>query len=270
MRTAGGDAWCYMAQQSDQRGFLGLGFVVESEDDLREAVEKHGATPVRALDMPGGGWSVTLTNPEGLKIDLVTGIHEGQPAKPQPYLRLNAPGQYTRLTDPQSHRELGPATLFRLGHIGLFVKDYATSVAWFEDVLGMKRSDSLHPGNPAVPIVGFYRLAHGKDWVDHHTLFFGQSDKTDVHHISFEVQDYEAQFRTHRWLEQRGWELNWGVGRHPLGCHVFDVWFDPDRNRFETFSDTDLVNCDHQPGHYDIHTQDMDLWSSDSPERYFT
>jgi catechol 2,3-dioxygenase-like lactoylglutathione lyase family enzyme len=269
MRTSGGDAWSYRARQADQRGFLGLGFTVEGEADLAEAVERRGATPIRELDTPGGGLGVTLTGPDGLQVDLVTGVRREEPSLPAPQLRMNAPGERSRLADPQSHRELGPAALFRLGHIGLFVKDFRATATWLEQVLGMKRSDSLHPGNPAVSIVGFYRLDHGKEWVDHHTLFLGQSDRTDAHHISFEAQDYEAQFRAHRWLEKQGWEPNWGVGRHPLGSHVFDVWFDPDRYRFETFSDTDLVNSDHQPGHYDVHTQEMDMWSSDSPERYF-
>lgn len=269
MRTSGGDAWCYKAERAEGRRFLGLGFAVEGRDDLLEAVERHGATSIRELDSPGGGLGVTLTNPEGLKVDLVTGVKGVKSQLPAPQLKLNAPGERTRHANPQSRRELGPPVLFRLGHVGLFVRDFRTSAAWFESVLGMKCSDSMHPGNPAVSIVGFYRLDHGKDWVDHHTLFFGQSDKTDAHHISFEVQDYETQFRAHRWLETQGWEANWGVGRHPLGSHVFDVWFDPDRYRFETFSDTDLVNCDHQAGHYDVHTQDMDMWSSDSPERYF-
>lgn len=269
MRTSGGEAWSYMALQSDRRGFVGLGFAVESEYDLAEAVTKHGATPMCKLDTPGGGLGVTLTGPDGLKVDLVTGISGSKPCPPLPSLKLNAPGDHTRLDVPQIRRNLGPPTLFRLGHIGLFVKDYQATAAWLEDVFGMKRSDSMHPGNPDVFIVGFYRLDHGKERVDHHTLFLGQSDRTDVHHISFEVQDYEAQFRAHRWLAKQGWEPNWGVGRHPLGSHVFDVWFDPDRYRFETFSDTDLVNCDHTPGHHDVHDQEIDIWSSESPERYF-
>lgn len=270
MRTSGGDAWCYQAEQADSRAFLGLGFAVESEDDLNGAVAKHGATPVRELDTPGGGLGVTLAGPEGLRVDLVTSVRGEEPQQTLPQLRLNAPGERTRFTVPQNHRPLGPATLFRLGHVGLFVKDFRGMAAWLETVLGMKRSDSLHvPGKPDANIGGFFRLDRGKEWVDHHSLFLGQSNRSDVHHISFEAQDYEAQFRAHRWLEKQGWDLNWGVGRHPLGSHVFDVWFDPDRYRFESFSDTDLVNCDHQPGHYDAKTQTLDMWSSDSPERYF-
>lgn len=269
MRTVGGEPWCYRAEQGDERGFLGLGFTVSSKEDLERAVREHGASPVRDLDSPGGGIGVTLTSPEGMNVDLVWGVEPGEAGTPHPQLRHNAPGAYARHVQPQSSRPLQPATLFRFGHIGLYVKDFAKSFAWFTKVLGLTVSDTMHTGNPAQTIVGFLRIDRGATWVDHHTVFLAQSNKSDCHHISFEVQDYEAQFRAHRWLEKQGWKPNWGVGRHPLGSHVFDVWFDPDGYRFETFSDTDLVNCDHQPGHHDVHDQEMDAWSSDSPERYF-
>ena len=270
MRTSGGDSWCYRALQSDQPGFLGLGFVVDQEEDLTHAIEKHGATQMRKLDSPGGGVAVTLKSPEGIAIDLVYGISGEAPHEPHPELRLNTPGARTRHAAAQGKRPVGPAHLFRLGHVGLYTKNYQATVAWFEEVLNFTRSDSMHlPHQPDNIIAGFYRIDREGEWVDHHTVFFIQSDRADLHHSSFEVQDYEAQFRTHRWLLERGWEPNWGVGRHPLGSHVFDVWFDPDRYRFETFSDTDLVNRDHQAGHHDVINQEMDVWSSDPPDRYF-
>jgi catechol 2,3-dioxygenase-like lactoylglutathione lyase family enzyme len=271
MRTSGGDAWCYTAVKAPARGFLGLGFLVESRADLEEAVSKHGASPIRELTSPGGGQAVTLKTPDDITVDLVFGISRTAALPPEPSLNVNSPGAMGRLAKPQTHRPLGPARPLRLGHIGLFTKDFGKTVAWLEAVLGLKCTDVMHaPGNPNAAIVGFYRIDRGAAWVDHHTIFLGQGKAADLHHVSFEVQDYEAQFRTHRWLQQRGWELNWGVGRHPLGSHVFDVWFDPDRYRFETFSDTDLVNDDHKTGRYDVRTQDLDMWSSDPPDRYFT
>jgi catechol 2,3-dioxygenase-like lactoylglutathione lyase family enzyme len=270
MRTCGGEAWCYRAEQADERACLGLAFLTDSEADLHEAVEKQGASRVRELDSPGGGLAVSLTGPDGLTIDLVHGIAGDTPRDPHPDLCHNTPGARSRYADPQSNRPVGPAHLFRVGHVGLYVRDYGASSAWFENVLGLQRSDSMHlPFQPERTIGGFFRIDRGEEWVDHHSVFLVQSDRTDLHHVSFEVQDYEAQFRAHRWLESRGWEPNWGVGRHPLGSHVFDVWFDPDRYRFETFSDTDLVNRDHQAGHYDVRDQEMDAWSSDPPDRYF-
>ncbi|MFK7841795.1 MAG: VOC family protein [Sphingorhabdus sp.] len=269
MQTGGGDAWCYQAHRGE-RGFAGLGFLVENESDLEDAVKNHGASEIRKLETPGGGLGVTLTNPEGLKIDLVWGIEGDTPQEVQPELRLNTPAARTRFGEPQSTRPLGPASLYRLGHLGLFVKDYKTSAEWFEKTLGMKVSDSMHvPHNPDQTVVAFMRIDRGEHWVDHHAIFLAQSDKTDLHHISFEAQDFEAQARAHRWLLSRGWEPNWGIGRHPLGCHIFDVWFDPDRYRFETFTDTDLLNHDHPTGHHDISTHEMDAWSSKPPESYF-
>ena len=268
LRTGGGDAYCYRATRDD-RAFHGLGFLVEGEDDLAEAVRDHGASPIRSLDGPGGGRGVTLAGPEGLMIDLVHDI-AGDAQLPSPAaMRLNVPGAITRLATPQQRRDLAPPKLFRLGHIGLYVRSFADCATWFQDVLRLRISDTIHDGDPAQRIVGFFRVDRGTEHVDHHSLFLAQFGKTDCHHISFEVADFEAQFMAHRWLGSRGWTPNWGVGRHPLGSHVFDVWFDPDGYRFETFSDTDMVNDAHVPGNHDVHHAQMDLWSSDSPKRYF-
>lgn len=269
-KTAGGDAWCYRAELGTERGFLGLGFLVDDESDLHGAVSKNGATDVRQLETPGGGSGVTLTHPEGLKIDLVHGIEGDEPLAVQPELRPNTPAERTRYTEPQTHRPLGPTTLYRLGHVGLYTNDYRASVAWFEDTLGLVVSDAMHiPGNPQAVVVGFMRIDRGEDFVDHHQIFLAQDERSDVHHISLEVQDYEAQMVAHRWLLSQGHELNWGVGRHSLGSHVFDVWFDPDRFRFETFSDTDLINNTHPSGLHDISQNDLDLWSDKAPDSYF-
>jgi catechol 2,3-dioxygenase-like lactoylglutathione lyase family enzyme len=270
MRTSGGDAFCYIAELAAERAFQGMAFTVAQKTDLEEAVERHGASAIRRLETPGGGWGVTLTDPEGLRIDLVTGVTALAREISREPVSLNFPDQKSRIRSAQSTPNLGPATLFRLGHIGLYVKDFAIMTAWYQDVLGLRISDTLHaPHQPEAKIVGFLRVDRGAELVDHHTLFFGQFGKTDCHHISFESQDFEAQFVAHRWLATRGWEANWGVGRHPLGSHVFDVWFDPDRYRWESFSDTDVVDGDKVPGNFDIHDSQMDFWSSDSPERYF-
>jgi catechol 2,3-dioxygenase-like lactoylglutathione lyase family enzyme len=269
MRTSGGDAYSYVAEQSEKRRFQSISFLVEDHGDLEEALSEHGATPIKELGGPGGGSYVSLTCPEGITYNLVHGIKGGQPQEGHPPLRINAPVERSRFSEPQAGRPIGPAKLFRLGHVGLYVKDFAATSEWLQRTLGLRLSDQFYAGDPSNKVSGFLRLDRGEEWVDHHTIFLAQMGKTDCHHISFEVQDYEAQFRTHRWLKQQGWEPNWGVGRHPLGSHVFDVWFDPDRYRFETFSDTDLINSAHEAGTHSIANAEMDVWSSDPPDRYF-
>lgn len=272
MRTGGGDAFAYIAEKANKASFIGLAFEVESEDDLTSAVNEHNATPIRALNTPGGGHAVSLTDPNGFKIDLVHGIERIAPEPAYDQLVMNAPGQYIREERFEPKRPMAPAKLFRLGHVGLFVPSFMQTLPWYKDVLGLIPSDVYHiPGQPHVQIVGFCRLDRGEELVDHHVIALMQSQtgETACHHISFEAQDFEAQFMTHRYLESKEYELVWGVGRHPHGSHIFDVWRDPDRNRFETFSDTDRLKASDGSRVHNIAEVEMDVWSSDPPDRYF-
>ena len=73
----------------------------------------------------------------------------------------------------------------------------------------------------------------------------------------------------HRWLTRRQRTEIWGVGRHPLGSHVFDIWKDPNGFRYETFSDTDLLDASAITGLHAIQDMEMDLWSDRNVEIYF-
>ena len=104
MRTDGGDAYCYVAEQAAARGFTGLAFSVEGVGDLEEAIARHGASPIRDLDGPGGGKAVTLIDPEGLAFDLVCDIADEAPGDAPPRLALNTPGAMVRFDVAQSQR----------------------------------------------------------------------------------------------------------------------------------------------------------------------
>jgi len=270
MRTSGGDECAYVAIRGEEDAFLGLAFEAEDRAALDEAAARPGAGPVKALDLPGGGEGVALTDPDGNQVLLVHGMSRRAAGEPYPELLLNTPFEKRRLGRNQHARDRGPARLWRLGHVGLFVKDFAQATAWYAENLGLIGSDIYHiPGQPQARIVGFFRLDRGEEHVDHHILAFMQDARGGCHHISFEAQDFEAQQRTHRYLGARAYQPIWGVGRHPHGSHVFDVWRAPDGARFETFSDTDLFRASDGTNVHDISTVVMDEWSDDSPERYF-
>jgi catechol 2,3-dioxygenase-like lactoylglutathione lyase family enzyme len=267
-RTGGRDAYSLVVQPGADTSLLGLAFEVDRREDLLQAVRDFGAEPPRALNAPGGGEAVTLRDPEGLAIHLVHGIEGHAPAAlPEP-MHINYPGRMVRLNAGHQRRAVGPAQLLRLGHVGLFIRSFDT-VAWYEQVLGLRCSERFHAGTPDHPVGGFWRLDRGAEHVDHHTVGFFAFGKTALHHLSFEVFDIEQQMFAHRHLQRQGYELVWGVGRHPLGSHVFDTWKDPNGLRFETYSDTDLCNDQRAPLHHDIAGSEMDLWSNDSAERYF-
>lgn len=270
MGALGGDTGVYVAEKAEHDAFSGFAFEVENRSDLDSAVSNLGATEVAELDLPCGGQYVTLKDPDGNEICLVHGTSRVAEGTLEPELMINTPARKVRFGQNQINRDFGPARLWRIGHIGIFVKDYAASSAWYRETLGLIGSDVYNiPGQPKAQIVGFFRMNKGEEYVDHHVVALMQDERGGCHHISFEVQDYEAQFVTHRYLESKKYESIWGVGRHPHGSHVFDVWRSPDGARFETFSDTDLFQESYGTHYHDISSVDMDKWSSEPPDKYF-
>lgn len=270
LRTRGGDLCAYVAVKGEADRLVGLAFEVEDRASLTEAVEKLGASAITPLNIPGGGEGVVLFDPDGNEVQLVYGVARRQPDEAYPELIINTPFRKERFGRNQFERERGPARLWRIGHIGLFVRNFREVTAWYSDTLGLIGSDVYHiPGQPLAQIVGFFRLDRGEEYVDHHVVAFMQDERGGCHHVSFEAQDFEAQTRTHRFLRSKNYEPIWGVGRHPHGSHVFDVWRSPDGARFETFSDTDLFRASDGTKVHDISTVVLDEWLDDSPERYF-
>ncbi|SNS92877.1 MULTISPECIES: VOC family protein [unclassified Azospirillum] len=270
MKTCGGDPFAYVAVKGEENRFVGLAFTVENAADLDEAHARLGATAPSDLDLPGGGRSVSLTDPDGNLVLLVHGSQRSEPEPFYPELEHNTPFEKRRFGRNQHGRERGPARLWRIGHVGLFVKSFRTSSEWYEKMFGLIGSDIYHiPGQPQARIVGFFRMDRGDEYVDHHVVAFMQDPRGGCHHISFETQDFEAQQRTHCFLGSKEYEAIWGVGRHPHGSHIFDVWRAPDGARFETFSDTDLFRKEHGTNVHDISQVTMDAWSTDKPDRYF-
>lgn len=269
-RTAGSHKYSVIVEPTETAKLLGIAFEVDSEVDLARAVEEHGATAPAPLEGPAGGTFVTLTDPDGKPISLVFGGEKRAPdGQERPVLDVNYGDVKTRKGISQHFVPVGPAQLLRMGHVGLFTTDMAAADKWYREVLGLLPSDIFYAGHPDNYLAGFYRIDRGDEWVDHHTVALFGMGRNDLHHVSFEVQDSEVQFTSHRWLKQREHNSIWGVGRHPKGSHVFDLWREPSGYRFETFSDTDLCRQDHEPSVSPIEEQEMDLWLDQSHETYF-
>jgi catechol 2,3-dioxygenase-like lactoylglutathione lyase family enzyme len=269
-RTSGTNLYSVILEPAEKPALLAFALEVDSEEDLARAVEEHGATPPQSLETPGGGTYVSLTDPDGKIVNLVHGIAKREPDEPVcPYLEVNYGNVKPRKGKSQNFVPPGPAQLLRMGHVGLFTLDMAASDKWYREVLGLIPSDLFYAGKPDNYVAGFYRIDRGDEHVDHHTVALFGMGRNDLHHVSFEVQDSEAQFVAHRWMKQRQYELVWGVGRHPKGSHVFDLWREPSGYRFETFSDTDLCTSDQKVIAVPIQEQEMDLWLDQSHEPYF-
>lgn len=204
---------------------------------------------------PGGGHIVTVEDPEGFPINFVHGQSVSEVAYKTPEkLMFNDETHKPRQRKFQRF-EPGPAEVYKLGHFGLVVENFAVQMDWYTRYFNFVPSDILYlpvpqstKGEPERKEVAmFAHIDRGEDMVDHHTLFLTSAvpgKKHHVHHCSFEVHDFDTQALGHQWLSQKNYNSVWGVGRHILGSQIFDYWWDTTGNMVEHYTDGDLVNIE--------------------------
>jgi catechol 2,3-dioxygenase-like lactoylglutathione lyase family enzyme len=222
--------------------FLGVGLQAGSAADLEAIARTEGAGPVEAVDEPGGGRRVRLTDPNGVGIEVV---HGQAPAAPLPLpapRRVNTGAAHARLGDRQSV-ERGPAHVKRLGHFVLLVRDFRETEAFYHSRLGFLNSDEIYLGERQQVIAAFMRLDRGEDWVDHHAFLAIGTGQVALNHVSFEVQDLDDLMTGHEHLARQGRRHHWGVGRHVVGSQIYDYWRDPWDHVYEHWTDGDLFNA---------------------------
>ncbi len=147
---------------------------------------------------------------------------------------INAPGRYQRIGTRgcvvQSQAKLPRPR--RLGHVIKFSPDVDRSVDFYTRVLGLKVSDRAHD------VLAFLRGSAGGD---HHIIAFGKSDRTGLHHMSFEVGDIdEIEIGAQRLLSA-GYKDAFGLGRHVGGSNYFHYIRDPWSSLAEYFWDIDII-----------------------------
>ena len=150
-----------------------------------------------------------------------------------------------------NHRRLTNHLHKQLGHYGLCVQNFPAQVSFYTQTFNIVPTDFLWvPSNnpndnnktngpqdssPRKDVAIFAHIDRGAAFVDHHCFFLSTNKTQHVHHASFEVHDFDTQSLGHQWLERKGYELVWGVGRHLLGSQIFDYWWDPTGERFLFF-----------------------------------
>ena len=80
-----------------------------------------------------------------------------------------------------------------------------------------------------------------------------------MQHFAFEVGNLDDLISGHEHLKSARRKHVWGVGRHLLGGQIFDYWSSPFGVIHEHWTDTDLLNQDHQAQEYTV-AQVEDYW----------
>jgi catechol 2,3-dioxygenase-like lactoylglutathione lyase family enzyme len=269
MRGAGTYPYINVIERGEPAGFVAVGMVTPSADDLGRLAKTAGA-PVETLDAPGGGKRVRLRTPDGFQVDVVQGLAKVPELPVRSPLLLNYAVDKNRRGSLQRPAK-EPAHVVRLGHAVFKASDAEATVAWFEKNLGMLRTDRLHvPDNDKATLGVFLRFDRGGDYTDHHSIFvIHDPEHVKLHHTSYEVQDYDAVHIGHMWMKEKGWTHEWGIGRHLLGSQVFDYWRDPWGHMFEHYADGDLVTSEVKPGNYAALPENLAQWGPTVTPTFF-
>lgn len=232
--------------------FLGLAFAAPSRADLQALAQATGK-PVQALDEPGGGEVVRLTDPDGRQIDVVHGIAQLEPLPLRLHPPLNTGAERVRVSTLQ-RVPTGPAQVKRCGHAALKGTSLAALSKWYLETLGMLVSDDIYMSTPEEPMGRFVRCDRGAEPADHHTLLLLETPEVKLGHVAWEVADFDDLMagHDHLGLNGQGGRPYWGIGRHILGGQVFDYWKDPFGFTVEHWTDSDLLRADDPAGTHHI------------------
>ena len=268
MRGAGSAAYCYVAHKADKPGFAGVALRAASAAGFEAAAKIPGASAPRALSGPGGGMSIALRDPDGLPVEVVHGIAPCAPLAMRQPLHLNYAEQKHRRGATQRIPR-GPAQVLRLGHALFFATDFQRTIDWYCTHFGLLPSDYIHEGTEDQKLGAFLRCDRGPEWTDHHTIGVFKAPKAKIHHASFEIQDFDAQYLGHEWLREKGYQHVWGIGRHLLGSQIFDYWYDPYGHIVEHFADGDLFDASKPAQSFNAGPDSLFQWGPPVPEVFF-
>lgn len=269
MRGAAASPYCHVTLRGGENRFVGAGIFVDTREDLETLSKKEGASPIEAIDAPGGGYRVRMTTPDGVLIDAVWGQKEVARLSNRDPNPFNSAFEKQRQNfSLRPKRE--PGLVERLGHFVLRVSNHDESVAWFQQRFGLLPTDYMCvPGNPDHVIGTFLRMDRGETLVDHHSMLIVEAEEQGVHHCSFEMLDLDAVMGAHDYLDRKGYRLDVGVGRHLIGSQIFDYWRDPFGFRVEHYTDGDAVNAGYKPEKFAGSADETTQWGMDPNKEFF-
>ncbi|MGN0065173.1 MAG: VOC family protein [Nocardioides sp.] len=239
---------CVILRHGPRSRFLGPTFLAAAAEDLVRLANATG-TPVRRMPESLGGAGVELTDPSGLPVRVVHGVHELEALPGQAPRTVNV-GQEVLRTNATQRPPRVPAGVQRLGHVVLQSPRYREVLDWYLEHLGLIVSDFLffdgqrHRG----PTMSFIRCDRGSEPTDHHTLAMTLGPSNRYVHSAYQVSDLDALAAGGEFLLGEGYQRSWGVGRHIQGSQIFDYWRDPDGFLVEHFTDGDRFDCTLEPG----------------------
>ena len=264
MRGYGTAPYLYAGHKANKTAFVGVGFCVNTRDELDTLAAATGQS-IEALQRPGGGSAVVLQSPNGLRIEVCHGIAPVDPIETRSEVLVpNTPSHKPRVNQGQ-RPALQPSPVMKLGHVVIGVNRFDEAAQWFMRHLGLIPTDVLciADGSPASY---FMRLDRGDQPADHHALVLGKGVGEGYMHSAYEVLDIDAIAQGQQYLTAKKYKHVWGIGRHILGSQLFDYWNDPGGFEFEHYADGDVFTADHPTHYHPLDPGNVYAWGPDMPD----
>ncbi|MBB6125225.1 VOC family protein [Sphingobium subterraneum] len=259
MRGTGSEHHIHVTELGENSGPVGVGLRVDSLEDLK-AIATRAGVKTEPSDEPGGGVRAVLTDPNGMRVDLLYGQDNVDPLPVREPLVMNDSKCAKRLGSFQRPPR-GASHISRVEHAVLEGPNYTAAKDFYCDLLGMEMSDSLYTNDPADTVVAFLHCGLGSAYTDHHTIALAQAPQAGFHHSAFVTLDWDDLMLGHYHLKSQGYSHDWGIGRHIMGSEVFDYWRDPFGNRVEHCNDGDMVNDEHEADNVPLEEDVLAIWS---------
>lgn len=168
----------------------------EAVDGLHQQVVDAGAQVIfepRELETYGGGYGFRFFNPDGIEMEISTGIERGVAR------RLDS-------------REAIPQ---KISHIVFHSPQHKELTQWFIDVLGFKLSDWIGD---------FMSLLRCNS--AHHRIALLPGPAC-LNHVAYDMPDVDEMMRGLKRMRRAGFDTVWGPGRHTAGDNTFSYFVTP-------------------------------------------
>jgi len=257
LRGRQASAPCLLIRPGPRSRFTGLAFQAADSGDLDRLARGTGMDVTACR----GGRAVTLHDPSGFPVRVVSGVPE-LPALPEraPF-PLNFGPSPVRINSAQ-RSEQRPAEIQRLGHVVLGTARFQAALDWYLDTLGLIVSDFcyLDGQRERGPVMAFIRCDQGSTPTDHHTIAMLLQPRTAYVHSAYQLTDLDEVAASGRYLRDRGYRHAWGIGRHIQGSQIFDYWRDADKLMFEHYADGDVFDSSVSPGWAPLSVSGLSQW----------
>lgn len=163
-------------------------------DRLHESAKSAGAAQIESpgvIAEPGGGYGFAFMDPEGRVVRVIGGD--------------------ARHADPS----IAPERPIKVTHLVLNTPRQEEAAAFWVAGLGFKVSDRS--------LLTFIRCNS-----DHHSIAFHPGESSSLHHIAFEMADFDSVMRGAGRMRDAGRPVEWGPGRHGPGNNVFAYFVGPE------------------------------------------